>query len=444
MAIRMIALPPENKSLSFKEEFGMRKRADKIVLFLVCVTILLIGSINVHAQENEENDFLCSQVTVEGIKNENLSLDGKNLHLNSEKSFLNIDSFQVTGDNASFSGSIEDRDAFHIIGKVYQAADHDGYYIVKGTDASQNYDVLQIMFEKLGGETTLFTGNISQKDNHNYVLRIYLMKKNTRQIYLYEYFCDLDGLSGENVIDPAAIMWFKDIVEPEVVTDLPSCLSFGDTKEEVVIDYMAEKFWMGDCWVKVGYKVYVVTVVDGGYRDGGEVDTKLKFERIAESSGAAYRDPGLAGYRIQNAACEFEVKDGYFMKSLLWSGKANSTISNDVSIYFNIGFGMKGASVNLSAGLQKVSGTYGNYIPLPEPGNLYPKTVSSEKFPSNLSTETHYYGAKVQTVCLAECPNYIDEITVKWTFDVYEKNTWGFFVEQKNGVSGSYTYAFME
>ncbi len=417
----------------------MRKRADKIVLFLVCVTILFIGSINVHAQENEGNDFLCSQVTVEGIKNDNLSLDGKNLHLNSEKSFLNIDSFQVSGDNVSFSGSIEDRGAFHIIGKVYQAADHNGYYIVKGTDAGQNYDVLQIMFEKLGGETTLFTGNISQKDNHNYVLRIYMMKKNTRQIYLYEYFCDLDGLSGENVIDPTAIMWFRDIVEPEVDN---SVMPYAETYREIVVDSIAETFWMGNCWVKAGYKVYATTVVSDGYRHGGTHSSTLKFERLIDSNGAAYRDPELAGYRVENAVCELEVKDGYYITEHGWSFKAAPVVSTTSSLYFNIGYGMKGASVNWSLGIERVNVDAGQFIATPDYINPYPKIISSDVFPSSLSNEDHYYTVKISTGDIENCSTFDDTLYVKWTFDIYQKNDWGIYKEFAKDISGSYHYNF--
>jgi len=405
------------------------------VLFLGQTTPILC-----FAEESTNFETFSNPVIIAGMENEELSKDGKNLFFNSQDSFMMIDSLNVSEDNISINGSIENDDTFHILGKIYKADSEGKDYVVLGEDYNNNYDIAYLAFESTDAAIDLLTQDISRKGDNNYVLKIYLMRKNTRHIYIYEYFCKLDGFNTSNMADPICTMWFKNIVEPEIETECP--MPYGETSLKRIEEYRTETYWLGDRWTRTGYKVYVLTVVDEGLRGPGEIHSNLQFERIAESNYPAYQAKEWAGYRLQNAKCKYEVNSGYFIKEISCAGQTASTAIGTADIAVTIGFGVAGASVNLSLGLEEVDGHFGEYVFLPNRADLYPKMVTTDVFPNSLSIEEDSYTARVRTTNIDSCSNYVDDISVTWTYDIYEKNAFAIYTEKECGISKTLTYSF--
>lgn len=404
---------------------------------------------SVFAQSQETNVVT---ITTSSSLKAKTSLDTSIYGYDLEDNMINeqpiIDSFYITCSLVNVHGFVNNLNLdteFSLVGTVYKTFDNNLFCEVK--DASGNYDVVFTCLEKKQqhndyvllrnvDESTIYKGD--------YGLKIYLMKKGTRDIsiiedenividYLDEILLNCDETEYSN------LNWFANCFEPiPENNELP----FSTTTKEYTY-WDTDTYYFGTVWAKMGFKLSSTLDTPSLPNSFG---TKLEFEWIVDASDPAYNNPYRAdGYfKVQNIRAESLIGQGNYLQSIMWNGQGATTLSASLSLSLYIGYGsILGGSVSYTT--SPTTFPKANWLYLIDSNcsdTVKPRQAKTTYTSLVLSKPTHYADLLVDPVSMSTNSSFNYYQTL-WTFDVYKKSSSTSYNLNKSNqtlTSGSYFY----
>ena len=378
-----------------------------------------------------------------GKTNINTSVYGYDLEDNMVEETPNISSFTIQGSNVNVSGYVNENDlntAFNLTGAAYKTFDNN--IVCNVVDTTGNYDVLFLCLEK-GQENNdyILYRNTEIGIKGDYGLKIYLMKKGTRDISIIE-DTDVEIINVQSVLncleetDYNNLNWLTNCFEP--IPNVEQC----DTREYLFVD--SEIYYFGSVQVMLGLKL---TLINDTPSVNGQATftSKIKHSYYAYSTNSAYNQPArAAGYfKVENIKVDATVGQGYYIQFALWDGKGEENLP--ISVSANIGIG----------NIVSTSGSI-TFYPFQVPRssgmvNLIDEHATYDNMPKELilpytgliiSNSTHEANLITQITDLTRATKKMNTYTTVWSFDITKKNIWASYSPYRTNESVSCTSIF--
>ncbi|MCB2300011.1 hypothetical protein [Clostridium tagluense] len=365
-----------------------------------------------------------------GKVNLSLSDGAANLTDKLKKASLNLDTLLVNNTSASFSGTVSYEgneykiDAQGTVGKGYLVGA--GLVGQQFTDNQGNFDVTYFTIED--NSSRLF---ISPSLKNTKVLKIYLLRKNTHELVMFEEsFSKIQGDTNKfNVnydineikdVDSGVEYWFYGFCTQ--IT--PMTLTGGSGTDTTI--YTEHTSSLGATFD------FTVTVKESASVSNVGSGQALQTTRLALTLKTVSSDPQFnsnnAPFVVNNTHIYAACGSGDELIQDNWAGKAYTAFSQSTSVYANLGLGIPGlswATFNVgwtpTSGQSEQFGSIHNYYPS---GGLYVKGADIV-MPSQLTQTGHYYDYSVVVHAINGKNLGNRSMGFKWDFGIYERNLLG-------------------
>lgn len=378
-----------------------------------------------------------------GKTNINTSVYGYDLEDNMIDETPNVSSITIQGSNVSVSGYVNESDintAFNLVGTAYKTFDNN--IVCNAADTTGNYDVLFLCLEK-GQENNdyILYRNAEIGVKGDYGLKVYLMKKGTRDISIIE-DTNVEIPNVQNVLsfleetDYSNLNWFTSCFEP-----IPNIEQY-DTREYLFVDN--EIYYFGSVQVMLGLKLYLTNDTP---RVVGQATftSKLTHSYYAYSTNPAYNQPArAAGYfRVENIKVDATVGQGYYIQYALWDGKGEESLPISVSANIGIGniFSASGSFTFYPFQIPRTSGMV-NLIDEHSTNDNKPKELILPYTGLIISNSTHEANLITQITDMTRVTNKTNLYTTIWSFDITKKNIWASYSTYRTNESVSCSSIF--
>ncbi len=419
------------------EGFILVNKSKKILSIIVSAFLLItIFQSTLVSAANSKTDL-------DGKVNLSLSEDGKNLYNDLRNAKLDLNTLFVDNEKASFSGTVSyEGNAYEInasgeVGKGYLSG---AGLIGKLTDSANNFDIAYFTIEDAAtGDRIFVAPNLKNKK----VIKIYLIRKNTREIIMFEedykkiehnkkYNVNYN-INNVKMAERGADYWFLGLVKPEQNTIVSPSATYDKTDTAT----HSETSWMADRWITTSIVVKQSTTVTDVHAGQARSYTKLQPTLKTDSNYLAYVDD-WAPYSVENIKMKAACGSGDRILEHSWAGQSHKGFSVSASISAGISFGLPGvqfasvdASISPSFSQTVVLGDW-EYIPASTNSSgstVYPKR-SDFTYPSGhyLRDNNQYYDYSINVAAINGDAGY-RYMDFYWTFDIYERDGWGFYTD---------------
>ena len=343
------------------------------------------------ASNNEDvKSYLVSDVDVIGKTSVNTSVYGYDLEDNMTVNSPIIDEVTIEDSRIAVSGYIDSNDTstyFNLSGRVYKT--YDGNIVCDAYDESDKYDVVFLCLEKTQqyNDYVLYRDSpiALQNEIGDYGLKIYLMKKGTRDISILE---DVDiTIDNANQLleeleetEYSNLNWFTNCFEP-VTDDVASPLS--DVTHNYYVYYDSDLYWFGSVYARLGLTLTATNNTPAVGTTGTTLFTaNLNHNYNVDASNPSYNNPLRAeGYfRVENIGVEATIGQGYYLQNIAWNGEGASSLSASLSLSAYIGISGRYGGASISISPTTVSFQKNNWC------NLVTNYVNNNTVPRRAST----------------------------------------------------------
>ena len=381
--------------------------------------------------------------------NYNTSIYGTDLEENMVEEKPIITSFSIDNNIISVSGAVDSTDNtthFCLEGQAYKTFDNN--IVCNVTDTTNTYDVIFLCLEKKQeyNDYLLYRNSESDVTNlmGNYGLKIYLMKKGTRNISIIEDL-SIDISNVDNILaslyetDYSNLNWFTNCFEP-----VPEAIPYNvTTREYQFIDSVT--YYFGTVAVKLGI-ILEATNDTPTISNQASFTSKLEHSYYVYSDNPSYNQPARAeGYfRVENLNIETGIGQGYYIQQVHWNGAGDtsSAISGTLNLY--IGYGsVVGGNITFSSAYKTFNrDNWLNLIDSSCNSNNMPRQVKTEYDGLIISTPSHYADFSATIINSTNAPDKYKCYQTIWKFDITKKGTWGNYSSYRTNQSLTCTSYF--
>ena len=381
-----------------------------------------------------------------GKTNINTSVYGYDLEDNMVEETPNVSSFTIQGSNVNVSGYVNENDlntAFNLTGAAYKTFDNN--IVCNVIDTTGNYDVLFLCLEK-GQENNdyILYRNAGNGVKGDYGLKVYLMKKGTRDISIIE-DTNVEIINVQNILDNleetdySNLNWFTSCFEP-----IPEVEPANVTKKEYqFID--TEVYYFGSVQVKLGV-ILTATNDTPTVSNQASFTSKLQHSYYVYSTNPSYNQPARAeGYfRVENINISSTVGQGYYIQQIHWNGAGATTLSASLSLNAYIGYGsIFGGNITLSSSPKSFKkDNWLNLIDRDATDYNRPRRADTKYTNLIISTPSHYADFSATITNATNATDKFKCYQTIWSFDITKKNSWAGYSSYKTNQSVTCTSYF--
>lgn len=399
------------------------------------------------ASNNEDvKSYLVSDVDVIGKTSVNTSVYGYDLEDNMTVNSPIIDEVTIEDSRIAVSGYIDSNDTstyFNLSGRVYKT--YDGNIVCDAYDESDKYDVVFLCLEKTQqyNDYVLYRDSpiALQNEIGDYGLKIYLMKKGTRDISILE---DVDiTIDNANQLleeleetEYSNLNWFTNCFEP-VTDDVASPLS--DVTHNYYVYYDSDLYWFGSVYARLGLTLTATNNTPAVGTTGTTLFTaNLNHNYNVDASNPSYNNPLRAeGYfRVENIGVEATIGQGYYLQNIAWNGEGASSLSASLSLSAYIGISGRYGGASISISPTTVSFQKNNWCNLVTNyvnNNTVPRRASTTFTNLKIATPSHYASFNAYVTNDSYVSSKFKCYQTYWTFDITKKNAWLGYSTDKSG-----------
>lgn len=420
----------------------MRSIKKLLTCTLSMLMLFNVTSFYVSAESGEE--ILLNELV--GKTKFNSSIYGYDLEDNMIVESPDVGSFTINDDIVNVSGFVDTTDSntsFNLVGTAFKT--YDNNIVCNVVDTTNKYDVIFLCLEKKQEHNDYILYRNSSEDIEEYMgdygLKIYLMRKGTRDISILE---DLDvqipDLSSTLVdleeTEYSNLNWFTYCFEP-IPEESASVMPTNVTTTRYTY-WDSDTYFFGSVTASLGIKL-TATNDTPNVSNTTNFTSKLEHEYLVNASDSSYNNPlRAAGYfRVEDIGIEATVGQGYYLQQVRWNASGASTISSSKSLNLSIGYGLAGYTVSATTRSFKKE----NWLNLVNSECVYysnmPRHANTEYDDLIISTPSHYADFSAIVVNIPEYTDKFKCYQTKWTFDITKKNFWAGYSTVK---SNQYLY----
>ena len=209
---------------------SVKKNIKKLfaITAMLLATTMAVPAASVYATVPNEmtspsNQFVKNNVSIYGKSNLSLSLDGKSLFDDMISSRIHINEFRIHDDNRVYLDALvyvdnEER-KLKIVGEVL-ITENGEHIIFNAQDTENNFDIAYFALESISTKTDLFVTSLEDFSTYDYALKLYLFKKDSREISMFEFCIQGDSITrfinfeDLSTVTNSVIVWFVHWSEP--------------------------------------------------------------------------------------------------------------------------------------------------------------------------------------------------------------------------------------
>ena len=222
-------------------------------------------------------------------------MDGKSLFDEMVNSDILMNEFRINEDNSFYLDAVvyvdgEQRE-FKVIGETFITNDGNNIIFI-GDDVSGNFDIAYFAMESISDNTDLFITCLDELNIYDYALKIYIFKKESREISMFEKgiaeesFIDFIDFETLGKVEDSIVVWFIGWSKPVYET-----MSYhGDSKQiefiprnririEIPVIY-SDDYASNDVRVDVDETIYERASYEGRRREDANMYMKSSRRRI--------------------------------------------------------------------------------------------------------------------------------------------------------------------
>lgn len=411
----------------------------KFFAVILASSICLLTKGNLVFAENNIQHITPKTIIAKTSMNTSVYGDDLDQNMIDEKPIINR--FEIESDSVNISGFIDtdDKDtAFCLTGTAYKT--YDNNIVCDVIDLNEKYDVIFVCLEKKQGYNDYILYRDSQIDISGllgeYGLKIYLMKKGTRDISILEdtnvEISNVEMiLSGLNETEYSKLNWFTNCFIPsENKSDDNQIEPFSVHKTEYT--YWGDQYYIGNNNVSIQMGIKLKATNDTPSLDSGTFFTsKLEFEFVIKTSDPAYNNPARAEdkYRVSNVKIQSSIGKGYYLQSVWWNGVGYGSIGAGATLSLSVGisYGPLGANLSISPNLRDFQKDNWLYLVNSECDGCLkmPRQVETIYKNITLARSSHYLDFGAYAVNNKNISEKFKAYSVCWTFDVQERGLFG-------------------
>lgn len=362
-----------------------------------------------------------------------------------------IGEFSFAGDEVWVNGQADFDDtgsSFNIVGTAFKT--YDNHIVCDAYDSSGNFDVLFLCVEKRCqyNDYILYRNHNGINDlKGDYGFKLYLMKKGTRDIYLLEDpdvvipNCDY-LLSNLTETGYSSLNWFVNCFSPIqiLIDDGDGILPASELTTNTYTFTDTEIYAIGSDRIYLGFVLYATNVTPA-LTSQTTFSSGVSYSPTATSTNPAYANPQRAAdmFRVSDIGVTALIGQGNYLQSISWGAAGTEAPSLNSSISFG---------VTLSAGAFGVTLDFSPsyYMPITIGSTATICNNSNCSYPNRMprKAQTTYTGltfinegdnASLNTVAtkIAEATDVFDCYQTNWTFNIYRKNSSGYYAFLQSG-----------
>lgn len=416
----------------------------KIINFLaVALTVILcLGTEKNYIFAEESNQIIANEII--GKTSIDTSIYGDDLEYNMVEESPGISNFSIKDRIVNIVGYVDSNDSnteFCLTGIAYRT--YDNNIVCDAMDSSGKYDVVFVCLEKKQeyNDYILYRDNLNEMMNEmgEYGLKIYLMKKGTRDLSILE---DLNVeitniseiLNNLDETDYSKLNWFTYCFLPtHDESDNIEPYSTNTTS----YTYWDDKYYIGTDTIQLGVKLKATNDTPA-VANNTDFTSKLEFEFVIETSNPAYNNPyrGDGHFRIENVKIQALIGQGYYIQHIAWNGDGEgiTNLSPSLGVSVGISYGVLGANISISPTTYSLNKD--NTLNLVDSQCDYntkmPRQVEIEYDNIILSGQRHYLDFLAHVVDNDKISEKFKMYQTYWTFDVATKGYYNFSVVDSN------------
>lgn len=409
-----------------------------------------VGSIS--ASANDDNCSICysvNNVNMLGKTNIDTSIYGYDLEDNMIENTPELNKIQIVDNEITVNGCVDAENKntdFNLIGTVYKT--NDGNIVCDAYDSTNKYDVIFLCLERTQehNDYVLYrdTPELLSETIGDYGLKIYLMKKGTRDISILEDVnVTIDNqnqlLTNIEQTEYSNLNWFTKCFEPinDDNNDVPTPISAITQTTYTYCD--SELYWFGSTTVELGVVLTATNNTPNVGSTGSTLFTSnLNHDYFVYSTNPSYNQPARASghFRIENIRAEGTIGQGYYLQQIAWNGNGENSISF-VSLSAYIGLSGRFGGASISPSFEVISFEKDNWYNLVNnfvsPTSV-PRMASTSYTNLIISTPNHYasFNAMVTNDNLVPTSDKFKCYQTIWTFDITKKGLWGYSPDKYN------------
>lgn len=356
---------------------------------------------------------------------------------------LSNNSVQIKGQADLYNGNT----MFYIEGSVFKT--YDNNIVCEACDKNGNFDVLFLCLERncQYNDYILHRGSINVNDLKGvYGLKLYLMKKGTRDIYLLEDI-NISVENSDNLlnnlpeIDYSSLNWFVNCFAPIqilVSDDEVSPLSEFTANTYTFTD--TEVYAIGSDRIYLGF-VLCATNVTPALSSQTTFSSGVSYTPTATSTNPAYANSQRAAdmFRVSDIEVTALIGQGNYLQSISWgaAGTEAPSLNSSISFGITLSAGVYGVSLNSSPSYYTPI-TIGSTASICNSGSCsYPNNMprKAQAMYSGLTFINEGDNASLNVIAnkITEATDFFDCYQTNWSFNIYRKNSLGYYALLQSG-----------